>query len=411
MATTGRGKAIYLKDDNSIHQIKHNPRGPIGLQRTWDALVPGLILAVRPAPSGRGTGKKTWSLRYDIKGKQSILKIGDYPATGLDEARALAGKLKQAASDGQDVKAILKYGAAGTGTTVKELFEHILRESTYPFHTTSSRYQYAMDKSFRKHIYPAFGSVPIGKVNRGHWKQLIVKLRKEGKNGTALTVVSLAGLLYKNLAEHADEQIAQLINPLKIQPINIPKAVRDRVFTNKELQLLWEGFEDPIHRSITRILILTGQRVNDVLRSRWELIENDIWVVGQKGEMKNKNSAHHLPLTKAIRREFKSMKEYGSDWVFKGYRGHYSYSGFLSALHRLKDEHDLPPFAAHTFRHTFMTRGLDDADLDYIEAERVLHHTLGTMGDKYAHGQALKYKKRALKQWAKYLRKEVGIDA
>ena len=47
----------------------------------WDTLVSNLLVTVYPS------GKKSWSVRYSSDGKRIKMKLGEYPALALSEAR------------------------------------------------------------------------------------------------------------------------------------------------------------------------------------------------------------------------------------------------------------------------------------------------------------------------------------
>jgi hypothetical protein len=62
----------------------------------YDEAEPGLCLWVQPG------GQMAWGLRIRHAGRQPRYSLGDYPATSLAEARALAAAMKKAATRGQN---------------------------------------------------------------------------------------------------------------------------------------------------------------------------------------------------------------------------------------------------------------------------------------------------------------------
>lgn len=414
-----KGQATNLKD---IDKIKYSARkNAPTLQRHWDALQPGLILAVRSAPGDkRQTGRKVWQVRCDVTRdgvkKQSIIKIGEFPAMGLVQARAKAAELRDAAEQGTDVKKQAR--SAGVGTTLDTLFDEITRPPKqgqgvrYPMQESSPRYRYTMERNYAKHIQPVLGHIAIGKITDDHWRDIIDNLRyDQNKRGAASNVLALCNVIYKNLRKgHPDKSIRKIHNPLAgDDKPDIGKFTRDRHFTVDELADLWLDFSDnEIHQAITRVLILSGQRISEVLRMRWDDMESGEWVVGKKGTMKNKASAHHLPLTPALLKAIEPMREYGSEWVFKGNVGkHLSPGAYYSAIQNYIKRTGCEKFSAHVFRHSFMTLK-SNAGVEYLDAEFVVHHSIKSTGAVYDHSQHLMEKERALTLWADYLQ-EQGI--
>src|SRR5205809_6570379 len=74
----------------------------------YDAGEAGLCLRVQPS------GRKGWGLRVRVAGRQHRYSIGEYPATGLGEAREFAARMKKAAARGDDPAEVLPPSAVPT---------------------------------------------------------------------------------------------------------------------------------------------------------------------------------------------------------------------------------------------------------------------------------------------------------
>lgn len=126
---------------------------------------------------------------------------------------------------------------------------------------------------------------------------------------------------------------------------------------------------------------------------RWA---NDEWIVGAKGVMKNKASAHHLPLTPALRKAIEPMRAMRSEWVFAGNMGkHISTGAYYTAIQKYIERTKCEKFSAHVFRHTFMTLK-SNAGVEFLDAKFVVHHSIKSTGAVYDHSQHLIVKERAL---------------
>jgi len=407
-ANMARGKAIKFRNDKHIASINYNTSKSADLQRHWDASQSGLILGVRRASGDkRQTGKKIWQVRCDVNRngniKQSILKIGEFPAMGLDEARAVAAKVR--ASNGRT-------RGAGTNTSLNTLFDEILAPTKtgegvrFPLQKTSHRYQHTLRLNYEKHVNPVIGDVPIREITGDHWRDIIDNLRYEqNKRGAASHILNICNVIYRNLKSHADKGVRSIPNPIKDENIDIGTFDRDRHLTMNELAQLWNGFpNNDIHQTITRVLILTGLRISEVLRMRWSNLENNEWIVGIKGEMKYKKTAHHLPLSPTLLAAIEPMRAMGSPWVFKGNSGgHIQPSTYWQQLQKYAKRTRTEPIYAHLFRHTFMTLK-SDAGIEFIDAEFVQHHRITSTGMKYDHSQHIMEKTRALNLWIDHLK-------
>ena len=71
-------------------------------EQYFDALTPGLVLRVSGKTPARAGGSKSWSLVYRLRGAQSRMTIGPYPAIGLAAARRAAQGALKLVAEGKD---------------------------------------------------------------------------------------------------------------------------------------------------------------------------------------------------------------------------------------------------------------------------------------------------------------------
>jgi integrase len=69
---------------------------------------------------------------------------------------------------------------------------------------------------------------------------------------------------------------------------------RDRVLSNKELALIWQALPDGNYGDIVKLLILTGQRANEIARLKWSEIEAG--QIALPRERTKNDRAHTVPL-------------------------------------------------------------------------------------------------------------------
>ena len=110
---------------------------------------------------------------------------------------------------------------------------------------------------------------------------LVEGIRDSGKGITANRVRSTAHLIFNEglYREFGGPRylignpVAGTKPPLKVEP------TRDRYLTREEIGKLWEvlGEQNPLTEGIGKLALLTGQRIGQVLRIRWDKIEDDVW--------------------------------------------------------------------------------------------------------------------------------------
>lgn len=381
-----RGKAKVLTD---ISKIKWNPRGS-ELQRHWDAQQPGLCVTVYPSPAdGRQTGRRAFYVRYtDLEGKQRFQKLGDWPEIDLEQARSRAA----------EIRTKVKMGLPAQSTkheTVNDVWRLITTSEQCPYRRYARNTKINTQATFDNHI--TFKSLPVLMLTEEHWLAAIDAANDSGKTGAAKAIKSLAGTFYKNL--NALPAYRQLKNPLAGIHVYMQPSKRKNALTLEQIKSM--SLNDPLLNAIMQMLISTGQRISEVLRMRWDNIREDVIVIGELGEMKRKDSAHHLPLTPRMRAILEPMRDMDATWCFPGRKKHISAGYFSAALHSA-----YPGVTPHVFRHTFATI-CADKDLDAYGVSLVLHHSIpGQTHTTYIHSQHIERKRAVLEAFQRLLTTE-----
>lgn len=370
-----RGKAKALSD---IGKLKWNPRGS-AIQRHWDSMQPGLCVQVYPSPADkRQTGRRAFYVRFTDDSKQRFQKIGDWPEVSLDVARKKAATIRSNAREGLPQ-------APTKVVTVKDAWDAVQRGETCPYARYARNTKLTLCGTFENWV--PFKGMPLLDVTAQHWLDVIDAATTAGQKGTARCLHTFVGIFYKNL--NALPAYRLLKNPLSGIHVYHPPSKRKAALSLEQVSAL--SLTNPIYNAILQMLICTGQRIREVLRMRWDSIKNDVWIVGCEGEMKRKDSAHHLPMTPRMLAIVEPMKAYGSEWVFPGQSTHVSYTRFLEELKFLSS--DLSP---HVFRHTLATI-CADRDIDPLGVSLVLHHAMpGMTFQTYIHSQHLERKRAVL---------------
>ena len=158
-----------------------------------------------------------------------------------------------------------------------------------------------------------------------------------------------------------------------------PEMSRDRVLSDVELKLIWTALDDNDFGSIIKLLLLTGQRANEIAGLRWpEIIDGRIVLPGER----TKNGrAHAVPLSHAAQEILdRHERREGRDHVFGSGQG--PFSGWSKSKARLdarilaKNGTPLPHWTPHDLRRTAATRLAELGVLPHA-IEAVLNHASG----------------------------------
>lgn len=174
---------------------------------------------------------------------------------------------------------------------------------------------------------------------------------------------------------------------------------RDRVLTDNELATIWEHTDYYPFGHITRLLMLTGARRNEVASMQWDWISDDYITVPATH---TKNSREHIiPLTSTLSHIIDAVPR-THDKLFPA-RGAPTnpFSGFSKCKKRLDAQCPMPYWTLHDLRRSTATHMAQLGVQPHI-VEAVLNHASGTISgvagvyNRYAYFDE---KRDALNQW------------
>src|SRR5262249_20754519 len=158
-------------------------------------------------------------------------------------------------------------------------------------------------------------------------------------------------------------------------------ASRDRVLSDAELLKVWRGGEQlgwPFG-PITQLLILTGQRRNEVAGARWAEfdLEKRLWAIPR--ERRKGSVSQNVPLPEKALEILTELPRFGSDYVFPAQRGGRGghVSGYSVAKRRLDQLSSVTGWRLHDLRRTIAT-GLQALGARLEVIEEVLGHASGS---------------------------------
>jgi integrase len=182
---------------------------------------------------------------------------------------------------------------------------------------------------------------------------------------------------------------------------------RDRVLSDDELRKVWKATEElgSPFGNIIQLLILTGQRRDEVGAMEWSEIdlEKGLWTL-PRGRVKN-DSGHEVPLSPTAVRIIQKLRHIsGSKFVFTT-NGKAPVSGYTKAKNAIVEKSGVHEWRIHDLRRTVAT-GLARLGIALPVIERILNHVSGSFGGIVGVYQRHDYaaeKRAALDSWARQL--------
>ncbi len=374
----------------SVERLRPPAKGRI---EYWDNLLPGFGLRMSE------TGAKTWVLMYRVGRRQRRLTLGKYPALGLAKAREKAREALDQLDHGTDPAAHRRGLQGGSKDTFEGVAGLFLDRYAREHQRNPERTEYLLEK----YVTPEWKGRKLESIGRADAALLVDGIAEGGAPIMAnrvLTVIKklfgwavARGLLEANPA-------AGVLAPGK-------ETARDRVLTDTELKAVWEACEGLGYPfgPLFRLLVLTGQRRDEVARMAWPSIEDGAWTL-PRGITKS-DRLHVVPLSGMAAETIEAIPQIeGCDLLFPSRNGtDRPVSGFGRAKRQLDTTSGVGGWRLHDLRRT-VASGLARIQTPPHVIEAVLNHRSGTISGVAAVYNRYSYldeKRQALEAWARHV--------
>ncbi len=181
---------------------------------------------------------------------------------------------------------------------------------------------------------------------------------------------------------------------------------RERVLTNAELAALWRALPADHFGDIVRLLILTGQRREEIGGLRWSEVDLDRGLIVLPPERTKNKRTHELPLSPQVRAILEGQPQRKDRNLIFGH-GAGSFAGWNNCKKRLDRAvgKTVGPWRLHDLRRTAATGMAELGILPHI-IEAVLNHVSGHKGGVAGIYNRARYEgemRDALQKWANHV--------
>ncbi len=373
-----------------------------------DGLLPSLYLVVQP------TGAKSWAVRYRIGGKPRKLTLGTYPGIDLACARDLARKALVAVAEGIDPGERKRASKRSTDALDRDLFENVA-ESFIERHAkpnTRPSTSRETERIIRRDVVPIWRGRPVQHITKRDVIDLLDRIVDRGSGIMANRTLAHVRRLFSWCVER---DILKTSPAAGVRP-PAEEGSRDRVLSDEEVRLVWHAAEAigwPFGPMV-KLLLLTGQRRDEVASMTWSEIDPDrrLWTLAR--ERAKNNQAHEVPLSDAAIAVLCSLPRVAkSDHVFTT-NGTTAVSGFSRAKDRIDailaeqqgpDGSPTPRWVLHDLRRTAAS-GMARLGINLPVIEKVLNHSSGSFAGivgVYQRHSFADEKRLALEAWGRFV--------
>jgi integrase len=199
-----------------------------------------------------------------------------------------------------------------------------------------------------------------------------------------------------------DELAASPCERVKSAEVHGAPAQRKRVLTDEEVRRVWASAENTPYPygPLVRMLMLTGQRRDEIAGARWSEVDLERAVLEIPAERMKADAGHVVPLTPQAIEILKTLTKFAAGgFLFSGQTGTKPFSGFSKSKQRLDRAcPGIAPFTLHDLRRTVRTR-LAELGVTPFVVELVIGHTQKGVHAVYDLYRYTDEKRAALLKW------------
>ena len=363
----------------------------------FDDDLPGFGLRIREG------GKRTWVVQYRAGAKQRRMTLGTMKTLDGGEARKRAKTALSKTHLGHDPQSE-KAAARAPKPREMTLGDVVERYLPYAERKLKASTYSGVVLHLRKHWQPLHAH-ELQNLERRHVAAELGRIATgSGLYGANRSRAALSALFAWAIGEGLTDT-----NPVVGTNKATEEVSRDRVLTSDELSLIWRHAGEGDYGAIVRLLILTGQRREEVGGILWSEIDlkSALWRIASD---RTKNARpHEVPLSQPALDILGARARVDGRALVFGLRGPFSgWSKAKEALdRRMASELGHAPSAwrLHDIRRTFATR-LADLGVQPHVIEAVLNHVSGHkagIAGVYNRASYANEKRVALDLWAEYV--------
>jgi integrase len=357
----------------------------------FDDDIPGFGLRIREG------GSRTWIFQYRIGPKQRrmVLASANSAQLNLADVRKTASKLQGRVALGQDPAMDKETARREIENTFAVFADQFLEARKASWRAGTHR---EAKRHLMEHAKPLH-SFPIAAVSQYNVAKLFEDVAKKSGGVTAnrvrTSVTSLFAWIIKKGIRLPEGNVASYTE----RPVE--EKSRDRVLSDTELRAVWKGCLDDDYGAIIKLLMLTGQRANEIGALRWNEVHDEQIVL--PAERTKNRRAHIIPLSDVAKIILAGPRRADRKFVFG--RHDTGFQGWSHCKAALDQRARLEHWAVHDLRRTVATRMAELGVQPHI-VEAVLNHVSGHKGGVagiYNRATYDREKREALNLWAEHV--------
>jgi len=357
----------------------------------FDDSLPGFGLRLRQG------GSRSFIFQFKVGAQNRRMTLGSATVLSPARAREMAEELYAQKRLGRDPSAWRIESRRQASETMGRVLENYL---AFKRGELRARSFVEIERHLLRNAAPLH-SLPVSKITRRNIAGCISTIAA-AKSGTS------ANRLRAALSAFFSWTVQQGLldaNPV-VGSTRWDERPRERTLTDNELKIIWSALSDDDYSDIIRILVLTGQRLNEIGGLKWsEVVGNT--VVLPPARCKN-NREHSIPLSRPVQDILDNRRSRNGEFVFR--RHHWARCKQELDRRIVELGNDLQAWRHHDLRRSCAS-GMGELGIPPHIIECVLNHISGARGGIHSVYNRSNYdqgKKDALAKWASHVEEIVN---
>jgi integrase len=337
----------------------------------------------------RANSKPVYIYQYQLASKQRRMTLGATAAITLATARKTAGELHARVRLQEDPAAQRDERRRSAANTFESMLRIYLPEKKQTLRPTSYRGVARHLQTYAKLLHP----LGIKSVTRRDIATVLTQVTGiSGAMSANRTRSSLSAFFSWCMTRDLIEA-----NPV-IGTSVAPEKSRERVLTMPELAAVWRACGDDAYGTIVRMLMLTGQRREEIGGLRWDEVHDD--AIALPGERTKNRRAHVIPLSDLAHNIIAAQPRRTGEFVFGA-----QFVSWAYGKKQLDGRLNLDHWTIHDIRRSVAT-GMAEIGVQPHIVEAVLNHASGHkagVAGIYNRASYEREKRTALALWADHV--------
>lgn len=367
----------------------------------------GLFLLVKP------NGTKLWRYKYRLGKAENLFAVGQYPETGLQQARELHASARKLVERGIHPAAQKRADRLVAAKSAADTFKAVAGEWVDENRATWTPYYLRQVETILDgYVFPEIGGLPVREVTAAQLLAIVKQVAKKGDSGKPAPTVAIlirqwcsAIFRYAASTLRADtDPAAALKGAIKRPPVKHKTALsKDDI--HALLERIEAGTSTQEVKIALRLLLLTFVRPGELRNALWSEFDLDEGMWRIPPERMKMRREHVVPLSSQAVELLRKLREVNTQLpqLFPNARDPRRTMSITTLNRSLERLGYSGKFSAHGFRATASTLLNEMGYRPDVIERQLAHQERNSVRRSYNHAQYLPERKAMMQEWADML--------